>query len=486
MPLQNPVAEIRFDNAWLDWFAALSGDWNPIHVDPVAARRSLAGTVIVHGMLTLLWSLEGYCRHTGRAPARVQVTFRRPVRIGEMLELLVEAHDDGERLLVRHREEAVALVVVSGEWQRSEGEVQPLKDGSYQRQTPDALSFEALKGREGEIPLHDLVTEVSGRFPSLARLIGLPRVMAVAASSQVVGVHCPGLHSLFSGADFHFDAALPPTASLYWQVSRHTIAQAPVLIGIEGGGVRGSLRAFVRPPPVSQSSYKSLRDRVATGMADGQVAWVVGGSRGLGEVTAKLLAAAGARVVITYQQGAADAQAVAGEIRANGGRCDTRQLDVLDAQGLTAEMDAIQLPDQLYYFASSRISQTRNGDFDREVFNRFTKVYVDALAELVERIKRVHSAPLRVFYPSTVFIDDMPTEFAEYAAAKSAGEALCRHFTQNIEGVDALIARLPRMPTDQTAGVVRLSMADPVDHLMPVVEAMCRPIHEEQEIERSD
>ena len=39
-------------------FAQLSGDWNPIHVDPIQARRLLFGEPVVHGIHLVLWALE--------------------------------------------------------------------------------------------------------------------------------------------------------------------------------------------------------------------------------------------------------------------------------------------------------------------------------------------------------------------------------------------------------------------------------------------
>ncbi len=39
-------------------FASLSGDVNPMHVDPIAARRTQAGAPAVHGMHMVLWTVD--------------------------------------------------------------------------------------------------------------------------------------------------------------------------------------------------------------------------------------------------------------------------------------------------------------------------------------------------------------------------------------------------------------------------------------------
>jgi acyl dehydratase len=39
-------------------FANVAGDWNPIHVDEVAARRTMAGETVVHGIHAVLGVLS--------------------------------------------------------------------------------------------------------------------------------------------------------------------------------------------------------------------------------------------------------------------------------------------------------------------------------------------------------------------------------------------------------------------------------------------
>ncbi len=72
----------------------------------------------------------------------------------------------------------------------------------------------------------------------------------------------------------------------------------------------GTIKAFCRPKPQNQENYLSLKNQVDRDEFAAQRALIIGGSRGLGEVTAKLLAVRGADVKITYQQGKEDAHRI--------------------------------------------------------------------------------------------------------------------------------------------------------------------------------
>jgi 3-hydroxybutyryl-CoA dehydratase len=74
-------------------FAALTGDYNPVHVDAVAAAASPFGERIVHGMLTasllstlLAMQLPG----PGAIYVAQSVRFPRPVKFGETVTARVE------------------------------------------------------------------------------------------------------------------------------------------------------------------------------------------------------------------------------------------------------------------------------------------------------------------------------------------------------------------------------------------------------------
>jgi 3-hydroxybutyryl-CoA dehydratase len=77
----------------LTLFAGLTGDFNPVHVDAVAAERSFFGERIAHGMLTagMISAVLGTrlpgpgCVYVGQT-----LRFTRPVRIGDTVTARVE------------------------------------------------------------------------------------------------------------------------------------------------------------------------------------------------------------------------------------------------------------------------------------------------------------------------------------------------------------------------------------------------------------
>jgi 3-hydroxybutyryl-CoA dehydratase len=67
------------------YYAAASGDFNPIHLDPAVAEKAGLGGVILHGMCTMAWAVEAAVRFVGDPGAltKFRVRFSRPVAPGD-------------------------------------------------------------------------------------------------------------------------------------------------------------------------------------------------------------------------------------------------------------------------------------------------------------------------------------------------------------------------------------------------------------------
>src|ERR1700744_5651554 len=72
---------------------------------------------------------------------------------------------------------------------------------------------------------------------------------------------------------------------------------------------------------------------------EGKIAFITGGSRGIGAAIAQHLAAAGAKVAITYSRGADAAAAVVAAIQRLDGKAIAIQADAVDAGAVSAAIE---------------------------------------------------------------------------------------------------------------------------------------------------
>ena len=69
------------------YYAAASGDFNPIHIDPEVGKAAGLGGVILQGLCSMAWAVEGFANYLGDPSrvGRVQVRFALPVRVGDTI-----------------------------------------------------------------------------------------------------------------------------------------------------------------------------------------------------------------------------------------------------------------------------------------------------------------------------------------------------------------------------------------------------------------
>lgn len=69
------------------YYAAASGDFNPIHIDPEVGAAAGLGGAILQGLCTLGWAVEGFVNFLGDPAkvSKVRVRFSRPVSIGDVV-----------------------------------------------------------------------------------------------------------------------------------------------------------------------------------------------------------------------------------------------------------------------------------------------------------------------------------------------------------------------------------------------------------------
>jgi acyl dehydratase len=458
-------------------FAALSGDYNPLHVDKIYSRRLQFGQPVIHGIHHLLRTWNEAYSYLPFSPniqlTELIATFSNPVSVNQTIDYSYQTTPDQlSTFLTAYNNKRQIILSLTLRFSPLSNAVvnNPILMAQPPVEKPINQTFPP-EHNTGTCQLSFDTTLAKKLFPKLSKYFPPHQLAQILACTRVVGMKCPGLNSIFSkiSLDFNSDISVTDKDLLYYS-EVHKDARFGILkLGVEAHGMKGSLDTFFRSPPVIQPGYSEVRAKVAENVFSAQRALVIGGSRGVGEITAKILAAGGADVIITYNKGLAEAEKVADEISRYNAHCRIVKLDVvkLNEQSLTLFKGKL-LPSHIYYFASPHITPNRINIWDNELFTGFCRFYLDAFTGIVkcytEEAKKL-SAPITFFYPSTIFIDQPEKGFSEYAVSKGAGETLCKQLAAEYRGFRFITPRLPRMQTDQTSSIIPIK-CDPVLDVM--------------------
>jgi NAD(P)-dependent dehydrogenase (short-subunit alcohol dehydrogenase family) len=318
---------------------------------------------------------------------------------------------------------------------------------------------EDLTGMGGEIELPAAVDELSTAFPHLARAAEPNFAVGLSAISTLVGMACPGLHSVLSEISATATATLRRT--LAFNVVRHDRRLSRVEMSVIGPGLKGTVAAFAGqpdPPPLDDAAIRALAPRAVFA---GQTPLIIGATSGLGAATARLLAAGGARPILGYRD-QNSAKAVLEAVR-HLGECELAPFDATaPAKGLRALTAMGWRGSEVYYFASPRIFRRRIEPYQAEDLGDFLSVFVNGFYNTVRGLLEIRAGePLTVFYPSTAALDEPTPDLFEYRTAKLAGEELCKRLARKYQRLTIISARLPRIVTRQTRTLLKARAETP-------------------------
>jgi acyl dehydratase len=445
-------------------FATLSGDYNPIHTDAVVARRLLYGRTVIHGVHTLCLALDWWAQQSVGSVALLSLNadFKKPVHTADELVISSEVKGDKYILLVKK----YGRVALKARFATTAYSSAPVVASPQQPPVEKvvALQSEQLAMASGDVPLVLDPVEAKAMFPHLVSVFGLDALAIILATTRVVGMKCPGLHSLYERLRLSFVVPGELAVALSYKVSDYDDRFGTLDLAFSAGCVSGSAQCYFRPAIVEQPCTQLLKGSVSPDQFVGQRALVIGGSRGLGEFTAKLIAAGGGEVVLSFRSGRQDADAVVADINGSGAVASSMHIDA-GAAGWAASlpMDFTHI----YYFASPKIDAS-SGEFNQQLYASFRSIFVDALGELFVALKGA-TEKVHIFVPSSTYLSTADSGFAEYIQAKIEMEDLCSRIADDNSNLVISMPRLPRLQTDQTAGVEVKIFADTSEVLVPLL-----------------
>ncbi|MFJ6485021.1 SDR family NAD(P)-dependent oxidoreductase [Streptomyces sp. NPDC091682] len=479
LTVTGPLSVTRVET---DAFARASGDLNPLHVDEAYASRTPFGEPVAHGVLCVLKALAAGPARPGMRLAGLKVRFPGPVIPGQRYacEVVAAGPDaaryrilDGRRVLLD-----AEITYVPGALRSAPSRAARARAFDTAAQTPlEQLVVGTAIGsayRPDRARLKELLAEVGLNDHG----IDVEHAAALAWASQLAGMEAPGRSALISSIELTCEET---TASRGF-AAKGEIADVDIRfrsVRLTGEVAAGRLRARVEicafaRREVPAPSPAQIRARVTPGSLDGRVAFVAGGSRGLGAALVQALAVAGCTVHVAFRHGRAEAEALADSLGPDAGRIRLHQGDVGDPSWCEQVRDRIHAQDGSIDLLLLNAGPAAQG------MDLHTATVARA-GEHVRRALELAQAPLssfaedlaaaagRIVAISSAYAGEPRRGLAHYAAGKSAVEGLVRAAAAEYSGVRVLIARPPRLATSFADSVAAADEALPVE---PVAAAI--------------
>lgn len=226
-------------------FARLSGDFNPLHVDPSSPRTQLFGETIPHGVFILLKALEAaMAEQRGFAIRRLKCRFPKPVRYGQPATCRIRRRNDSSCDLIVEQGDVVMLRATT------DFELQPLSSPSTAMVRDESaecrrLTFEESTHVAGKLSLPSMAAADS-LLPSLSKRLSSTQLAEICTWTRLIGMECPGYDSIFTSIDVAASDGSLPCSELHYSTSHTNAAMRFVALNIVGPTLGGRLESIVR------------------------------------------------------------------------------------------------------------------------------------------------------------------------------------------------------------------------------------------------
>lgn len=442
-------------------FAELSQDFNPMHCDAVLARRYIYGEPVVHGINAMIFAIKewSYLSKTVFSINQLRCKFLKPIFLNKKIFFEIKNINNTTNIFIIQNDEIRMKVTMSID--SAEHKSFQLKEfDCFTKKDPNNISFYGLRDYSKRINC-SLKLKLAEKYYSnkFIQKIGYTQLAEIISYSRIVGMHAPGLNSIFS--ELNFCKNINKNENIFFEVKSIDDRFKIINISVNGPNFKTFIKAFYRPLQVKQKEIKELKTYLCDDEFKTYRALVIGASRGLGELTAKCLGFGGANLLLTYATGKSDIMNVREDIKIYNKNVNITSLDINKIQDLDFNIINEFKPTHVFYYATPFIFNGTKNKFSKEIYMKFRIYYLSAFELLVKKIMKFNKN-IYLLYPSSIAVEETPSDMLEYARAKKEGEELCMKLEKEYSNLKIFCPRLPRLETDQTVSLSMVKNENPI------------------------
>jgi len=452
--------DLTFDAQIRDAFAAASHDRNPLHLNADYALHTQFGRPIVYGICGVLAALARWSADRDFALRKLRVHFERPLLYDTPYAISVSEKGPDIKIKITGGTTTHVSIALSVEFLPEQEPAAP----------PAASTFVPLDAPLSATPSDAAYANLAGGTPdfdtdprAVANLLALlgfrpgqmpqAQVRFLLWASYYVGMQVPGRQALFSELTAAFDEDIKSFPNSFSRICEIQFDERFNRITTSGNLSEKSAfqtGAFVRPLPVNTALAQIRRHKLELELFGGRTFVISGGTRGFGEALAKTIALQGGKVAANFRASARDAARMARELdgfafRTYAGDIGDVAQDIL--RQATLDLGPIEV---CICNASPPIEARKLADLGNDGLARFVAQSLAPTMGLVSAFLKTAPEGGMAVLISSVYVADAPKDFAHYAAAKAAQENLFENLAREYPRQRFLVARLPRILTDQT------------------------------------
>jgi NAD(P)-dependent dehydrogenase (short-subunit alcohol dehydrogenase family) len=459
---------VKFTAAQVGAFFAASRDANPLHRDAQYSHRTQFGRPVVYGMAAVLYALGHW---SGGRPFKLKslkAEFRKPLLLDENYDLTDKSTAGGRR--IRFAKGPVDYAVISF----AADLVNSPRASDFVRAASAFVPRDAAAD-EPQTSARDVHYSVApDALPELQKAFGVGpdnmpvnQLTALLWASYHVGMEMPGRQALFSELKMEFAVAGDDgdeleialgSASFDERFNRYTVTGTGNIAGSgTGNGTRiasFSITAYKRPLPVDFTLQDLPRFDGPEPPLHSKIVFISGAARGFGAALARSCFLAGAKLALNYRGDPHLALALRNEIRLAGGEAEIFEGRADDENSMRQLAQAVGAVfgglDLVVNNAAPPIRELQFLEQDNADVLSFCSQNLAITLETARHLLPLLREGGQFLQISTRYLAVPVRGFAHYLAAKGAQEGLIRGLAEEFPKTEFIVARLPRILTDQT------------------------------------